>query len=339
MILKKTAPLLIALFLLLCGCSQTSVSYDYWLMDTLCTATLYDNIDANTESDTEKLLQSIQSELYLKDNSQIFFSDSDELRVPISQDISDTLRICLSVSKASDGAFDLTVAPLVKLWDIQNAVAPPSEENIAAAMKLVGYKNIEITDSELILHGIGTGIDLGAVGKGYAGERAAEELKKAGYKAGLLNLGGNLTVFGENPKKEDGYFVIGIKNPEDTAEIYASVKVKNTNVVTAGAYERYFVYENKIYHHIIDPATGYPSESDVSSATVICKNGALADALATAVFVCGSEKGFDVLRGFMDEYGDIAAVVYTSDGNIKVFNITGYNLETYDFSGSVEYYE
>ena len=336
--MRKFAVLLFSMILfLLTSCSNGVFSKDYWMMDTYCTVTLYGNNSAETEKLVSDTLKKCENTLLLKDNSKSFFADSENCNISIQNDIYEMLEICLKVSELSDGKFDITIAPLTELWDIQNRTVPPTEDEIADAKSLIGYENIELTSETLILKKQGSGIDIGAVGKGFAGDKTAATLKENGIDSGILNLGGNVTVFGENPNRSDGYFVIGIKDPINNSTVYASVKVKDTNVVTAGGYERCFEYDGKIYHHIIDPETGYPADSDIKSSTVICSNGVIADALATTLYVCGTEKGLEILDELRPDYPDIAALLYTNNGDIITYNIENYSLTTYNFEGEIFY--
>ena len=327
----------ILIVLLTTSCSKAIFSSDYWLMDTYCTVTLYGKTDNDTKALVSNTLRNCEQELLLKNNSKTFFAEEDNSETPISKDISEMLKICQEISELTNGAFDLSIAPLSNLWDIQNRTVPPTENEIEHKKELVGYKNILVTDTSVIIKNKNSGLDIGAVGKGYAGDKAAKEFNSAGYTAGILNLGGNVSVFGDNPNKEDGYFVIGIKDPIHNSEIYSSVKVKNTNIVTAGGYERYFEYEGNQYHHIIDPSTGYPAENEIKSVTVICSNGTVADALATALYVVGSEEAVNVLNKMQEQYSDIAAIIYTDEGSLITYNIEDYGFTTYGFEGDIYY--
>ncbi len=323
------------LLLLTSACSYGTFTKDYWVMDTYCTVTLYDNTSPETSATVSQILKDCEDSLLLKDDSKSFFADSDNCEVAIQNDIYEMLKICLKLSELSDGKFDITIAPLSELWDIQNRTEPPTEAEIHEAKNLVGFENIKLETNTLTIKKHGSGIDVGAVGKGFAGDKASLALKEKGHQSGILNLGGNVTVFGNNPNRNDGSYVIGIKDPLNNSSVYASVKVKDTNVVTAGGYERFFEYNGVTYHHIIDPQTGYPADNGIKSATVICKNGVLADALATTLYICGTEKGLDILQELKNDYPEIAALMYTDSGDLITYNIKNYELTTYDFKGEI----
>ena len=325
----------ILIILFTTACTETRFTQDYWVMDTYCTVTLYGNTQNNTKTLVSDTLKKYEKELLIKDGSKSFFAQEDNTQISITDDIAQMLKICMEISELTNGAFDLSIAPLTKLWDIQNRTEPPTPNEIEAAKALIGYKDIVITDSSLTILNKYSGIDIGAVGKGFAGHKAAEYFKENGYTVGILNLGGNVTVFGDNPNKEDGYFTIGVKSPVNLSDIYCSVKVKNTNVITAGGYERYFEYEGKQYHHIIDPFSGYPAENGIKSVTVICSNGIVADALATALYVMGEANATEVLNQIKQQYPDIAAIIYTDENSIITYNIEEYEFKTYNFEGDI----
>lgn len=323
----------------LSSCSANVTQSDCWIMDTYCSATLYGSVSVNSDNVIYETLKECEQSLFLRNDSKSFFADTDDCSVLIDNDIYEMLKICIDIFEISDGAFDITVAPLTKLWDIQNRTVPPTAEDVEKAEYYVSSKNLTLTETTLTINKKDCGIDFGAVGKGFAGDKSVKKLKELGYTSGILNLGGNVSVFGENPKRTDCSFVIGIRDPFDSSNIYVSVKVNDTNVVTAGGYERYFEYNGKIYHHIIDPDTGYPADKGIKSATVICKNGVVADAAATALYVLGANKSIETLQVLSEDYPDIAAILIEDNGNIIVYNIESYSPNFYGFEGEIVYYD
>lgn len=222
------------------------------------------------------------------------------------------------VAELSDGAFDITIGPLVKSWGIgtENERVPAPEE-IHNLLPLINYKDLEVDNHTAYLKNPGQMVDLGGIAKGYAGDEVIEIYKKNGIKSAFINLGGNVVTLGSKP--DGSPWTVGILNPrkEDAAEghqILGSITVRNKAVVTAGDGERYFVKDGKRYHHIIDPHTGYPAQSDLMSVTLITDSSFNADALDTAVFILGSEKGMDLLQ----KYGGIEAIFITTDKKIYV---------------------
>lgn len=229
--------------------------------------------------------------------------------VKVSDETYELIKMSLMVSDKTDGAFDITVNPLSEKWNFTSSNPKiPEKEDIEKLLRLVNYKDVLLNDADksVCLANDGMSISLGAVAKGYAATRAMEILKQAEVKDAIIDLGGNIYALGD--KK------IGIQTPfKARGEYFTVCEVTDTSVVTSGAYERYFEENGKIYHHIIDPQTGYPADSDIKSVTVISEDSALADALSTAIFVSGTKRAEDILSGFKDA----KAIILTNDGAIE----------------------
>jgi thiamine biosynthesis lipoprotein len=316
---------LLPLFILLLfsGCEQSDrYEESFFAMDTVVTFTFYENEDDSSQL-CLSLLTETESEL-TECGGYIITAKNDNTVVELNGTLASIVKKSLDVSVLSEGYYDITVAPLVSLWNIREATAPPTDEEIKAVLDLVGYDNISLEGNTLYFQKKSTGIDLGSAGKGAAGDIIAEKLQKNGISSGIINLGGNVHVFGENPKNPEGKFIVGIKDPFGRSSIIGTVKVKDTNVITSGAYERYFVYENERYHHLLDPKTGYPANNGLASVTVICKDGALADMLSTAMYVAGYEIAQRMLDILASDYPDIAAVFVFDDGTVSFFNAEMY---------------
>ncbi len=226
----------------------------------------------------------------------------------VSPETYELIELSLMVSEKTDGAFDITVNPLSELWDFTSeSPSVPSADKIDELIQKVNYKDVLLNPDthSVCLAKDAMSISLGAVAKGYGASRAARILSDGGAGDAIVDLGGNICVIGN--KK------IGIQTPfKPRGEYFTVCEAEDISVVTSGAYERYFKEDGKIYHHIIDPKTGYPACSDIGSATVITEDGALADALSTAIFVLGIDKAEDVLS----EFDGVSAVIYTADGRV-----------------------
>ncbi|MBO5008968.1 MAG: FAD:protein FMN transferase [Clostridia bacterium] len=235
-------------------------------------------------------------------------------RVQISPETYSLIEMSLQISQKTDGAFDISVNPLIELWDITSSKPRiPSEGDISKAKSLVNYRDISLnsSDKSVLLKKEGMSISLGAVAKGYAADRAVEILRNHGVKEAIVDLGGNVYVLGDKKR-------IGIQTPfKKRGEYFKVCTVSDKAVVTCGAYERYFEENGRIYHHIFDPNTGYPASSGIKSVTVICANSALADALSTALFVSGEERAEQIIAGF-----DGAEAIILTDDN-RTLNISG----------------
>ena len=323
---KSVFIVLLLSVILFTGCEKTAVYEEtFFAMDTVVTFTFY-GYKENVSSLCLSLLSAAEKEL-TECGGYLITAKSDGQTVELNAALASVVEKSLLVSSLSDGYYDITVAPLVTLWNVNEATEPPSFEDITSAVSLVGYENISLDGNTLFLPKKGSGVDFGSAGKGYAGDRIAKELQNNGISAGIINLGGNIRVFGDNPKNPEGKFVIGIKDPFGKSQIIGTVKVKDTNVITSGAYERYFIYNNERYHHILNPKTGYPADNGVESVTVICSDGALADMLSTALFVAGQELGTEMLKTLFETHPDIAAIFVLSDGSVSSFNAEIYGAE------------
>lgn len=203
------------------------------------------------------------------------------------------LQTALMVSEKSDGAYDMTVGPVVKLWDFgsPNPVVPPHDK-IVELLSQVGYKRITLRDGTVTMKP-GTSIDLSGAVKGFAADAGCEILKKRGITNAMVNAGRNIKVIGKNLEGES--WKIAIADPRAAGKIIAIIDMENEAVATSGDYERYFIQDGKLYHHILDPRTGYPISGCIS-VTIISKHAAFTDLLSTASFVMGPERAKKVLQ-------------------------------------------
>lgn len=199
--------------------------------------------------------------------------------------------------QASDGVFDITVAPLVDLWGFTNQeYKVPSEDLIKAALKLVGCDKIILHEKDNVVEFKfpGMKIDLGAIAKGFALDCAVKKLKENNINSCLINAGGQVYALGE---KSGHPWKIAIQNPREP-KITGTLVLKNKSASTSGDYEQFFLKNGRRYCHIIDPKTGYPVASGISSVSVVTDSALEADALSTAIFVLGKEKGEELLKKF-----------------------------------------
>lgn len=235
--------------------------------------------------------------------------------VKISEDTFNVIKNAKFCSELTNGAFDATIAPLVKKWSI-NSSSPKvlSIEEVNTVKSLVDYKDILLCEDSksVMLARKDQEIDLGGIAKGYIADKIVELYKENGIKSGIINLGGNVKVLGK--KSDDLMWNIGIIKPEKHAnENIAVVSVEDMSVVTSGAYERAFSYNGKMYHHIINPITGYPAETDLKSITVICKDSVHADALSTPLFIMGKYKAYEFMKS-----KQISGIMVTDDDKIII---------------------
>ena len=271
--------------LLLCGCNsgETENSETRFLLDTVCTVTADcgDDIINGAFSLCENLEHTLSKTL--KD-SDVYKLNNTEGFVPVSEDTLKTVERAIYYGELSGGRFDITIAPVSALWDFKNQVIP-SRDEISEALQNVDYHSVEIKNGEIALNG--SQIDLGGIAKGYIADKAAEYLKEKGVKKALVNFGGNIRTVGR--------YNIGIKKPFDDSVI-ASIELSDKCAVTSGIYERYIEKDGKIYHHILDPNTGYGVENELAAVTVIGKKALDCDALSTVCMLSGMEDGLEIIN-------------------------------------------
>ncbi|MEE1007335.1 MAG: FAD:protein FMN transferase [Acutalibacteraceae bacterium] len=279
-----TLPMMLVL-LLLCGCNsgETENSETRFLLDTVCTVTADcgDDIINGAFSLCENLEHTLSKTL--KD-SDVYKLNNTEGFVPVSEDTLKTVERAIYYGELSGGRFDITIAPVSALWDFKNQVIP-SRDEISEALQNVDYHSVEIKNGEIALNG--SQIDLGGIAKGYIADKAAEYLKEKGVKKALVNFGGNIRTVGR--------YNIGIKKPFDDSVI-ASIELSDKCAVTSGIYERYIEKDGKIYHHILDPKTGYGVENELAAVTVIGEKALDCDALSTVCMLSGTEDGLEIIN-------------------------------------------
>lgn len=305
----------------LIGCNNSSniISKNYFCLDTIAGISVY-QYDDNT--DPEKI---IDDAFKLCDRYEQLFSKSikntDVSRInnyEKFQPHDETIKIIkdsMEISKLTNSAFDITISPLVDLWNINggNKIIP-TQSKLKSALKTVNYKKINI-DKDSVSLKKGTEIDLGGIAKGYIADRIKDYMVSKGVTSAIIDLGGNILTIGNNHGKD---FVVGIKKPFSTKsnEYSAKIKITDKSIVTSGIYERYFVKDKKIYHHILDPKSGYPVNNNLNSVTIVSDSSELGDALSTACFVLGIEKGMELINS----QKNIEAVFITKDNKLHLSN-------------------
>ncbi|MAZ27045.1 MAG: FAD:protein FMN transferase [Cytophagaceae bacterium] len=236
--------------------------------------------------------------------------------VKVSAELLELIKRAKSISELTDGAFDISYASMDALWKFDGSMTKmPSEEKIKASVAKVGYKNIVLNpkDQSVLLKLPGMKIGFGAIGKGYAADKAKELLMKKGVVAGIINASGDMNTWGQQPDGSE--WKVAITNPLNKNNAFALLPIDNEAVVTSGNYEKYVIFNGKRYTHIIDPRTGYPA-TGIVSATVFAPKAELADALATSVFVMGKDVGIDRIN----QLPDIECIVIDDKGDIFTSN-------------------
>ncbi|MDT8346586.1 MAG: FAD:protein FMN transferase [Flavobacteriaceae bacterium] len=216
--------------------------------------------------------------------------------VVVDRELYDLIERSIRISKLTDGAFDISYASMDNIWRYDGSMQHmPTKEAITASVAKVGHQHIILNPNEnsVYLKLPGMKIGFGAIGKGYAADKAKALLLRKGIKNTIVNASGDLNAWG---KRADGSeWKIAIKNPNDKQKIAAWLPVNDAAVVTSGNYEKFVVFNGQRYSHIIDPRTGYPVKG-LKSVTIFAPSAELADALSTSVFVLGKEVGLDLIN-------------------------------------------
>ena len=326
--------------LFLIGCAEKEKMYkeSRIVMDTFCTITVV----SPSRKEAKEAIEAGFTEIKKLEQLLNFFSADSEVTalnrasgrepVKVSRDTLDVIKKTVEIANYTDGAFDPTIGPLMRLWGFESQNPKPSiplENKIKDALRFVDYKKIKINDlsSQIFLEEKGMEIDLGGIAKGYAADRAIETIKAKGIKAALVAIAGDIKTFGlkpdlqpwkigiQNPRIESGvrgqsttHGGSGVMNEED---IFASLYIKDKAISTSGDYQRFFIQNGKQYHHILNPGTGYPA-AGVISVSIIAPEGYMADGLSTGIFVLGPDKGIKLLESM----GFDGMIV---DANKKIF--------------------
>lgn len=222
----------------------------------------------------------------------------------------------LYYSELSNGNFDISVQPLLKLWNFKSEEKViPNQKDIDENLEFVSYKNILVNKNNVKFKKNGMSIDLGGIAKGYIANKIKEYLVSEGVSSGIINLGGNVLCVGKKDNGEN--FRIGIQKPfSDRGEVLGVVKICGKSVVSSGIYERFFEKENKIYHHIINPKDGKPFESDLIQVTIVSDDSMDGDALSTIALSLGETEGLKLINSI----NGVDGIFINKNGDIKFTN-------------------
>ena len=324
------------------GVSKTSFH-----LDTVCTVTIYTMEGLEELSDEEQQKEAlllITDAFKLCDNYEkvlsktIEGSDIDKLNkakggwVTASADTLELIKMGKEWGDKSGGVFDITIGKATDLWNFHDeddegnkTGTVPAQSDLKNAVAHVDYSKIEINGSKVRLADSQMQLDLGGIAKGYIADKVTEFLEKKGVTSGVVNLGGNIVVIGQKGASLTEYgeavdFSVGIGSPtSNSGELLCTIPGADMTVVTSGTYERYFEADGKKYHHVLNPKTGYPFETDLLSVTIIGTKGnsALCDVMSTSALALGREKAVKMIKG----YPDVKAVLVDADGEVTSIGI------------------
>ena len=313
--------LTLILFLMVCSGCQKMLTGNTFGLDTIVELKIY----RYPIKDRDSLIDDTFTEMRQFENMlsmHVKGSDIDRLNqsagiesIKVSALTYRVLNDSLFFSEQTDGLFDITVGPLIDLWAIDPPDGHyPSQQELDAVLPLIDYHKISfLGDNYIELVNKGMIINLGAIAKGTIADEMKTYLLSRGVTSALINLGGNVLVFGSKPDGSD--FIIGIQDPNSPRGNYLmSIRIDDESVVSSGDYERYFEYNGKIYHHILNPKTGFPAETNVKQVTIVTSKSQKADGLSTSVLLLGAQKGIQLIESLEG----VEAILITKDRYIYI---------------------
>ncbi|MGM9554208.1 MAG: FAD:protein FMN transferase [Faecousia sp.] len=308
--MKKILSVLLMLCLFLTACSKDGpAETEIFAMDTYMRIRIWGDNDLLNDAVDE--IRRLEGLLSVTDEDSEVNALNQTGNAELSADTAVILEAAITLSERTDGAFDPTVYPLVSAWGFTTGEAHVlTQEELDMLLPLVGTEHLRLEGTAATLSD-GAQVDLGGIAKGYTAQKCLELLSEKGVQTAMLSLGGNVQTLGTKP--DGSAWVIGIANPESPSEAIATLTFTDSMaIVTSGGYQRYFDLDGTRYHHILNPETGIPAETGLSSVTILTQDGATADALSTALFVMGIERGIEFWR----ESNDFEAVFITQSGTI-----------------------
>lgn len=236
--------------------------------------------------------------------------------IKVDKELFDLIERSIAISTLTNGAFDISYASMDRIWNYDGSMKEmPSAETISNSIKKVGYQNISI-DKEaqtVFLKLKGMKIGFGAIGKGYAADKAKALLIEKGVKAGIINASGDLNAWGKQANGKD--WMVAITNPLNKNKVFSWLPINDSAIVTSGNYEKFISFNGIRYSHIIDPRTGYPSTGIIST-SIMTSNAEFADAISTSVFVMGVETGLD----FINQLKGVDGIIIDEQNKIHISN-------------------
>lgn len=328
------AAIIVAIFIYFLIAGNISCEEEKYLMGTIVNIKAYGHNSKEAIKLAFDRIKEIEDRLSLNlEGSEVsrINANAGKSTVKVGNDTYNVIRDAIGYAKSTKGVFEPTIGPISALWGIGtgNERVPPDEE-IRSLLPLVDYEDISIENVEgdyfIGLRKSGQVLDLGAIAKGYAGDRVVEIMGKSGVSGAVADIGGNIVIYGKKPGR--GNWNIGVQNPFASRGQYMGIlelELETGSVVTSGSYERFFERNGKRYHHIFDPKTGYPADTDIASVTVVSVNSEKADVLSTALFIMGVDEAMKHLEAYSDAEAIIIAKdkkVYITKGLKEAFRIT-----------------
>lgn len=314
--------LIVFTLLSITGCSKKTsspISRSEILMGTIIKVTIFDSSNEKVLDEVFNKIKELESTLSINTNGTLIDKINESAGVaPVKVD-NDTYNLIskgIEYSNLSNGLFDISIGPLVKLWSIGLPEAKvPSKEEINEKLPLIDFNNIELNDTNktVFLKKSGMLLDLGGIAKGYTADKISNILSENNIKNALIDLGGNIYTHGTKITGDD--WKVGIQDPfSERGEIIGSITTSNKSIVTSGIYERFIEKDGIKYHHILSPETGYPYDNDLAGITIISDKSIDGDALSTSVFAMGLKDGIN----FVEKLENIEAIFVTKDKRVHI---------------------
>ena len=295
---------------------EAEVSKDLFAMDTYMTLTAYGEHAQEAVDKAAERVEELDALLSTGDENSEIYQLNQSGKGTLSEDGGYLVERALELYKKTDGAFDIAIYPVMQAWGFPTQeYHVPDDATLKEKLALADASKVNYDkDTRKISFGQdGMEIDLGGIAKGYTSSQIMQIYQDCGVTSGLVNLGGNVQALG--CKTDGSKWRVAIQSPDDTEDYLGILEIENQAVITSGGYERYFEEDGVTYHHIIDPATGYPADSGLISVTIVSDDGTLADGLSTSLFIMGEEKAAQFWRENSDEF---ETIMETSDGKLYV---------------------
>lgn len=320
---KALIAIMACMCLLLSACGKPGIknaeaikqSRVLFYFDTVVTVTAYTEHDTVMDELEEECLRYEKLLSKTVEGSDVWnINHANGERVPVSEETRALILKALEFSRLSDGRFDISIEPCVALWDFSETSKQelPDADALAAAAEKVDWTKIDVNEDGVQIPA-GMSIDLGAIAKGYISDRIADFLVEHGVESALLNVGGNVRTVGNKP--DGSNWRIGIQDPAGVRDqsIVGAVSLTKNAVVTSGIYERGFTVDDVVYHHILDPETGWSVQNELAGISIVTNEACTADALSTTVFAMGLEEGTE----FIESLDGVDAIFVTREGEIS----------------------
>ena len=311
----------ILLLILMSGCTYEQlaepISETRLMLNTFCTITIHGNPDRAVLAEAFDLCAEYEKLLSITEQGSDVWriNHAGGAPVTVAPQTAEIIKAGLEYGELSGGMFDITIGRLSTLWDFTGESGVPSEADIYNALETVDYRQVVLNGNTVQLLNPEAWIDLGGIAKGYIADMAASFLKERGVESAIVDLGGNIVTVGQKP--DGSPWRIGITKPfSDRKETIGYVETGEASVVSSGIYERQFVENGEVFHHILNPFTGMPVRSDVVGATVLSDESMFGDALSTIIPLVGSERAWVILTELT---GVIGAVLILENGEVLVY--------------------